>query len=239
MRIHDPKTTVLIFALGKMVVTGAKSEDDSRLASRKYARIVQKLGFDVKFSKLKIQNIVGSCDVKFPIRLEGLVHSHGQFSSYEPEVRISHIRYLPLANVNTPQVALQGGVTSATSGPSTPQLFSNITNADADALKQKRGGGGCMDSHVAHTCGGQDDDGQGGHERCAGQSGACKRLPHRVGVRFDFHFWAVHVLTLRRGVIAGEHIGGHRVEAQWAGGRAAGGYILLPGVAITLPLTPT
>ncbi|KAJ7891223.1 TBP-domain-containing protein [Mycena olivaceomarginata] len=39
MRIRDPKTTVLIFASGKMVVAGAKSENDSRLASRKYARI--------------------------------------------------------------------------------------------------------------------------------------------------------------------------------------------------------
>lgn len=86
MRIRDPKTTALIFASGKMVVTGAKSEDDSRLASRKYARIVQKLGFDAKFAEFKIQNIVGSCDVKFPIRLEGLAYSHGQFSSYEPEL---------------------------------------------------------------------------------------------------------------------------------------------------------
>lgn len=91
MRIRDPKTTALIFASGKMVVTGAKSEDDSRLASRKYARIVQKLGFDAKFSEFKIQNIVGSCDVKFPIRLEGLAYSHGQFSSYEPEVRHCHL----------------------------------------------------------------------------------------------------------------------------------------------------
>ena len=89
MRIREPKTTALIFASGKMVVTGAKSEDDSRLASRKYARIVQKLGFDAKFSEFKIQNIVGSCDVKFPIRLEGLAYSHGQFSSYEPEVCLS------------------------------------------------------------------------------------------------------------------------------------------------------
>jgi len=86
MRIREPKTTALIFASGKMVVTGAKSEDDSRLASRKYARIVQKLGFDAKFLDFKIQNIVGSCDVKFPIRLEGLAYSHGSFSSYEPEL---------------------------------------------------------------------------------------------------------------------------------------------------------
>ena len=81
MRIREPKTTALIFASGKMVVTGAKSEDDSRLASRKYARIIQKLGFNAKFMDFKIQNIVGSCDVKFPIRLEGLAYSHGMFSS--------------------------------------------------------------------------------------------------------------------------------------------------------------
>src|ERR1700709_996620 len=81
MRIREPKTTALIFASGKMVVTGAKSEDHSRLASRKYARIIQKLGFDAKFTEFKIQNIVGSCDVKFPIRLEGLHYSHGHFSS--------------------------------------------------------------------------------------------------------------------------------------------------------------
>ncbi len=104
MRIRDPKTTALIFASGKMVVTGAKSEDDSRLASRKYARIVQKLGFDAKFSEFKIQNIVGSCDVKFPIRLEGLAYSHGQFSSYEPEVCTC---FAPLsAKVNRSSAAL-------------------------------------------------------------------------------------------------------------------------------------
>lgn len=86
MRIREPRTTALIFSSGKMVCTGAKSEEDSRLAARKYARIIQKLGFPAKFLDFKIQNMVGSCDVKFPIRLEGLVLLHGQFSSYEPEL---------------------------------------------------------------------------------------------------------------------------------------------------------
>jgi len=99
MRIREPRTTALIFSSGKMVCTGAKSEEDSRLAARKYARIVQKLNFPVskicnnsislditifisqaKFLDFKIQNMVGSCDVKFPIRLEGLVLTHSQFS---------------------------------------------------------------------------------------------------------------------------------------------------------------
>lgn len=46
-----------------------------------YARILQKLGFEVTFKEFKIQNMVGSCDVKFPIRLEGLASTHSIFSS--------------------------------------------------------------------------------------------------------------------------------------------------------------
>eukprot|EP00835_Amoeboradix_gromovi_P003660 NODE_250_length_12902_cov_0.423182.p9 type:complete len:130 gc:universal NODE_250_length_12902_cov_0.423182:11097-11486(+) len=53
MRIRDPKTTALIFSSGKMVVTGAKSEEQSRLAARKYARIIQKLGFPARFTEFK------------------------------------------------------------------------------------------------------------------------------------------------------------------------------------------
>lgn len=86
MRIREPKTTALIFASGKMVCTGARSEEDSKKAARQYAKIINKLGFPVKFTEFKIQNIVGSCDVKFPIRLEGLANSHSRFCSYEPEM---------------------------------------------------------------------------------------------------------------------------------------------------------
>jgi hypothetical protein len=59
----------------KTVSAEEANEDNSQLASRKYTRIVQMLGFNAKFSEFKIQNIVGSCDVKFPIRLEGLAYS--------------------------------------------------------------------------------------------------------------------------------------------------------------------
>ena len=86
MRIREPRTTALIFSSGKMVCTGAKSEDQCRLASRKYARIIQKLGFETQFCDFTIQNIVGSCDVGFPVRLESIAFVHGTFSTYEPEL---------------------------------------------------------------------------------------------------------------------------------------------------------
>ena len=41
MRIRDPKTTALIFRSGKMVCTGAKSEQDSLTAAKKYAKILR------------------------------------------------------------------------------------------------------------------------------------------------------------------------------------------------------
>nr|CAD7451869.1 unnamed protein product [Timema tahoe] len=86
MRLREPHTTALLFKSGKVVVTGAKSEDCAQLAARKYARIVQKLGFPARFMEFTIQNIVATCDVRFPIRVENLNQMHGQFSSYEPEL---------------------------------------------------------------------------------------------------------------------------------------------------------
>lgn len=86
MRIRDPKTTALIFASGKMVVTGAKSEKASKIASQRYAKIINKLGFNAQFTEFKIQNIVSSCDLRFCIKLEGLAYAHSNFCSYEPEL---------------------------------------------------------------------------------------------------------------------------------------------------------
>lgn len=86
MRLRQPKTTALVFASGKMVCTGAKNEEASKQACRKFARIIQKLGNPVQFTQFKIQNVVGSCDVNFPIDLEHIANKHGEFCSYEPEV---------------------------------------------------------------------------------------------------------------------------------------------------------
>ncbi|KAL0433893.1 UNVERIFIED_CONTAM: TATA box-binding protein-like protein 2 [Sesamum latifolium] len=76
MRIKEPKTTALIFTSGKMVCTGAKTELESRLAARKFAWVVQKVGFPFRFNGFRIQNMVGSCDVKFPVRLENMILRH-------------------------------------------------------------------------------------------------------------------------------------------------------------------
>jgi len=86
MRIREPRTTALIFKSGKMIVTGAKNESDSKQASKIYAQIVQKVGFNVVLKDYKIQNMTATCDVGFPIRLEGVLFTHAANATYEPEI---------------------------------------------------------------------------------------------------------------------------------------------------------
>ena len=87
MRIKTPQTTALIFSSGKVVVTGAKNEKESKLSCKKFARIIKKLDFPAQFKDFKIQNIVASCEVGYKVSLENLVSSeHANSCRYEPEL---------------------------------------------------------------------------------------------------------------------------------------------------------
>lgn len=67
MRLRDPQATALIFGSGKMVVTGVKSTHNAQLAAKKFAYIVEKVGFKPKeFMDFKVQNM-GECVVLFYI----------------------------------------------------------------------------------------------------------------------------------------------------------------------------
>jgi transcription initiation factor TFIID TATA-box-binding protein len=85
MRINEPKTTALIFRTGKMVLMGAKAVNDAKLAGRKFAKILIKVGFKVRFLDFKVCNMVGSVDVNFPVNLQEMKLRHNLFSDYEPE----------------------------------------------------------------------------------------------------------------------------------------------------------
>ncbi|KXX75493.1 TATA-box-binding protein [Madurella mycetomatis] len=86
MRIREPRTTTLVFASGKLVITGAKSEEQARLAGRRHARVIQKCGFHTRFRDFKVQNFVGSASCGFYVRLEGFHMETLCFSQYEAEI---------------------------------------------------------------------------------------------------------------------------------------------------------
>jgi len=86
LRIREPRTTALAFASGNMVCTGAKTEIQSRLAGRKYVRILQKHGIPVSFRNFKIQNIVASAEIPHTLKLLELSRAYGPYVSYEPDL---------------------------------------------------------------------------------------------------------------------------------------------------------
>jgi len=85
MRLRNPYTTATIWSSGKLTCTGATSEENSKIAARKYARILQKLGFRVHFTNFRVVNVLGSCSLPFAIRLVALSQAHREVS-YEPEL---------------------------------------------------------------------------------------------------------------------------------------------------------
>jgi len=84
-RLKEPKTATLIFSSGKMVCTGAKSEEQSRQA---VANVVKKLKtsriISVDKPDIKIQNIVASASLGGTIDLEKSAFLLGR-TMYEPE----------------------------------------------------------------------------------------------------------------------------------------------------------
>lgn len=53
MRILEPRTTALIFRSGKLIITGAKNEADALLSGKKFAKIIQKLNFNVMLNDMR------------------------------------------------------------------------------------------------------------------------------------------------------------------------------------------
>ena len=84
-RLKSPKTATLIFTSGKMVCTGAKSEELSRKAVQTVVQRLRKGGIKVKKDAVvEIQNIVASINLGGKIHLEQAARTLPR-SMYEPE----------------------------------------------------------------------------------------------------------------------------------------------------------
>src|SRR5712664_2772057 len=84
-RLKNPKTATLIFSSGKMVCTGAKSEEQSRKAVAEVVRRLRKGGIPVKnAAENVIQNIVASANLGGTTHLEAAARQLAK-SMYDPE----------------------------------------------------------------------------------------------------------------------------------------------------------
>lgn len=86
MKIRTPYTTASMWSSGKVTCTGATSEETAKTAARRYARILQKLGFRVKFMNYRVVNVLGTCTMPFAIKLIPFSQQNRHIASYEPEL---------------------------------------------------------------------------------------------------------------------------------------------------------
>ena len=84
-KLKEPKTAALIFSSGKLVCTGAKSIDDSKLAINKTVDLMRTIDPDIPHEfEIIIQNIVASGNLESTLNLEA-VALELEDTEYEPE----------------------------------------------------------------------------------------------------------------------------------------------------------
>lgn len=84
-KLKNPKTAALIFSSGKLVCTGAKSVDDSKLAIKKTVDKMRTIDTEIPEEyEITIQNIVASANLKSTLNLEA-VALELENTEYEPE----------------------------------------------------------------------------------------------------------------------------------------------------------
>ncbi|KAG8042628.1 hypothetical protein G9C98_005262 [Cotesia typhae] len=60
MKLRRPYTTASIWSSGKVTCTGAETEHEAKVAARRIARSLQKLGFKVRFNNFRVVNVLGT-----------------------------------------------------------------------------------------------------------------------------------------------------------------------------------
>ncbi|KAJ0182060.1 hypothetical protein K1T71_002782 [Dendrolimus kikuchii] len=179
MKLRRPYTTASIWSSGRVTCTGATSEDQAKVAARRYARALQKLGFKVRFQNFRVVNVLGTCRMPFGIRIISFSKRYKE-ADYEPELHpgVTYKLYNPKATL---KIFSTGGVTITARSVSDVQsaverIFplvyefrKPLTPADEELLRLKRasrGGGGGGGARGGGGCGG------GGAAAGAGAAGA-------------------------------------------------------------------
>jgi TATA-box binding protein (TBP) (component of TFIID and TFIIIB) len=100
LRFIHPKIAVLIFAQGKMVVTGSKSEDQGTYTIYRTVKLLKTLGYkNIEVRNITVQNVVGNTALPFKLKIKRLgrdVEYCTQDSSLFPG---AIIRYPPISPI--------------------------------------------------------------------------------------------------------------------------------------------
>jgi len=134
-RIRSPKTATLIFSSGKMVCTGAKSEEMSRTAVKTVVGKLRKGNIKVKNNAIvTIQNIVASINLGGRIHLEQAARTLPR-SMYEPEQFPGLIHRM--LDPKTVILLFSSGKLVCTGAKKEPDVYRSVNNLHA-LLEEKK-----------------------------------------------------------------------------------------------------
>ncbi|KDR19315.1 TATA box-binding protein-like protein 1 isoform X2 [Zootermopsis nevadensis] len=86
MKLRRPYTTASMWSSGKVTCTGATSEEQAKIAARRFARCLQKLGFKARFNNFRVVNVLGTCSMPFAIKIMAFSERYKEHADYEPEL---------------------------------------------------------------------------------------------------------------------------------------------------------
>lgn len=86
MKLRNPRITASLWSSGKISCTGATSSEEAIRGARCIARIIQKLGFNVKLRKVRIVNVLGTAKMPFEIKINAFSQHYREEAQYEPEL---------------------------------------------------------------------------------------------------------------------------------------------------------
>ena len=59
-----------------MILIFDHSEEDAKIAGRRFARKIQKMGYKVKFSNFRVVNVLGTCSLPFCLDIVKFSKAH-------------------------------------------------------------------------------------------------------------------------------------------------------------------
>uniref|UniRef100_A0AAY4D004 TATA box-binding protein-like 1 n=1 Tax=Denticeps clupeoides TaxID=299321 RepID=A0AAY4D004_9TELE len=133
MKLRKPRITASIWSSGKIICTGATSEEEAKIGARRLARCLQKLGFKVRFSDFRVVNVLAVCSMPFQIHLIQFAKNNRPIASYEPELhpavtyRIKHLR-ATIQIFSTGSITITGNILTEGTKTMNEHMWSSVLN---------------------------------------------------------------------------------------------------------------
>ena len=96
-RMRNPRTTLLIFASGKIVITGAKTEEENLAATHRLVRRLKRQGIPGRLVNHRVQMIASSYNMERRVNIVSFQAAHRAKAKLEPEIFAGVVYKMPNA----------------------------------------------------------------------------------------------------------------------------------------------